>query len=73
MILGAASSTPVGYNYPSRVPAPYYSYFQTGPWYAAWPMLDSHPSSIDIFGMNPEGPPTGTILNGAFGFNQDCN
>jgi len=73
MILGAASGTPVGYNYPERSPIPYYLFTQNGPWYSAWPMLDSIPDEDDVFGMDPRGITGGQIQNGAFGFNQDCN
>jgi hypothetical protein len=51
----------------------FYLYTDTGPWYSAWPMLDSIPSSSDIFGMNPLGPSAGLLQAGAYGFNQDCN
>jgi hypothetical protein len=73
LILGAASSTPVGFNYPSPDPARYYFYIEGGPWYSAWPMLDSVPGPTDVFGMNPAGTTGGIIQAGAFGFNQDCN
>ena len=73
MFLGAASSTPVGYNYPAPTPIRIYFYSDAGPWYAAWPMLDSIPSFTDPFGMNPVGPGTRKLPNRAMSFNQDCN
>lgn len=71
MILGTASNTPVGTNYPPRS-SYIYVYSNAGPRHSAWPMLDSSASFFDAFGMGPVGPKTGNA-NGAMGFNQDCN
>lgn len=51
----------------------FYDYLDVGPWYSAWPILDSVPDATDVFGMDPLGPTGGLLQNGAYGFNQSCN
>ncbi len=72
MHFGAASSTPSGYHYPEKAD-PYYFFFEVGPWYAHWPMMNGPRTAEDPFGMDPRFYGMNGEILGAFGFNQDCN